>query len=84
MSAEESKALMHRFSEGWNRGDMEALNRVIDETVDADFVNHSAANPEEGRGPEGVKGVFGAFREAFPDGRTTIEAMVAEGATVVT
>ena len=83
MSSEESKALMHRFIEGWNSGDMETLNSVIDETVDANFVNHSAANPEEGRGPDGVKAVFGAFREAFPDGRTTIEAMVAEGDTVV-
>jgi steroid delta-isomerase-like uncharacterized protein len=83
MSSEESKALMHRFIEGWNSGDLETLNSVIDETVDANFVNHSAANPEEARGPDGVKAVFGAFREAFPDGRTTIETMVAEGDTVV-
>ena len=84
MSAEESKRLMHRFIEEWNKGDMETLNRVIDDTVDANFVNHSATNPEEGRGPQGVKRVFGAFRAAFPDGRTTIEDVIAEGDTVVT
>lgn len=83
MPAEESKALMYRFIEEWNKGDTESLNRVIDDTVDADFVNHSATNPEEGRGPEGVKRVFGAFRAAFPDGRTTIEDVVAEGDTIV-
>ncbi len=63
---------------------MEALNSLIDETVDTNFVNHSAANPEEGRGPEDVKRLFAAFRAAFPDGRTTIEDAVAEGDTVVT
>ncbi len=51
MSAEASKALMHRFMEEWNKGDIEALNRIIDETVDSTFVNHSATNPEERRGP---------------------------------
>lgn len=84
MLAEDGKALMRRFIHEWNKGDLEALNRVIDETVDANFVNHSAANPEEGRGPQGVKAVFGAFRVAFPDGQTTMEDMVAEGETVVT
>lgn len=84
MTAEESKAIMRRFIDEWNKGDVEALNRFIDVSVDANFVNHSAADPDEARGPEGVKKAFGAFRAAFPDGRTTIEDLVAEGATVVT
>lgn len=84
MPTEENKALMRHFIDEWNKKDTEALNRVVDETVDANFVNHSAANPEEERGPEAVKAVFGAFRAAFPDGRTTIDDMVAEGDTVVT
>ena len=84
MPAEENKVLMRRFIDGWNKGDMAALNRVIDETVDASFINHSAATPEDARGPDGVKNVFGSFRAAFPDGRTTIEDMVAEGDMVVT
>ena len=84
MSAEENKALMRRFIEEWNKGDMEALDALIDETVDVNFVNHDAASPDEGRGAEGVKKMFGAFRAAFPDGRTTIEDTVAEGDTVVT
>lgn len=76
------KALVRRFIDEWNMGDTEALNRIIEETVDVNFVNHSAANADESRGPESVKKVFGAFRAAFPDGRTTIEDMVAEGGTV--
>ena len=60
------------------------MERVIDETVDPDFVNHSAATPEDAHGPDGVKNVFDSFRVAFPDGRTTIEDTVAEGDTVVT
>lgn len=84
MSAEEGMALMRDFIDEWNKGDMQALDKIVEETVDPNFVNHSAANAEEARGPEGVKKVFGAFRAAFPDGRTTIEDLVAEGNTVVT
>lgn len=84
MSTDEGKALMRRFIDEWNKGDTEALNRIIEEMVDADFVNHSAANADESRGPESVMKVFGAFRAAFPYGLTTIEAMVAEGDKVVT
>jgi steroid delta-isomerase-like uncharacterized protein len=83
MSGEEGKDLMRYFIDEWNKGDTEALNRVIDATVDPAFVNHSAA-PEDARGPDGVKNVFGAFRAAFPDGHTTIEDTFAEGDTVVT
>jgi steroid delta-isomerase-like uncharacterized protein len=76
--------LMRHFFDEWNKGDMDALNDVIEETVDPDFVNHSAANLEDAGGPEGVKNMFCSFRVAFPDGRTTIEDIVAEGDTVVT
>ncbi len=78
----QSKVLVHRFIGRWNKADMEALNRVIDQTVDENFVNHSAASLEESRCPEDVKRVFGAIRAAFPDGRTTIDDVVAEGDTV--
>ena len=84
MSAEGCRALMRDFIDEWNKGDMQALDKIVEETVDPNFVNHSAANVEEARGPEGVKKVFGSFRAAFPDGRTTIEDLVAEGNTVVT
>jgi hypothetical protein len=44
---------------------MEALHDVIEETVDPDFVNHSAATFEDTRGQDGVKNVFGSFRAEF-------------------
>jgi steroid delta-isomerase-like uncharacterized protein len=84
MSVDDNKRLMHDFIDEWNKGDTEALDRLIDEIVHPDFVNHNSASAEEARGPEGVKKMFAEFREAFPDGRTTIEAVVAEGDTVVT
>src|SRR5215212_11322550 len=84
MSGEEGKELMHYFIDEWNKGDMEALHNVIEETVDPDFVHHSAATFEDTRGQDGVKNVFGSFRAAFRDGRTTIEDIVAEGDMVVT
>ena len=84
MSGEEGKNLMRYFIDEWNKGDVEALNDVIEETVDPDFVNHSAATLEDAWGQDGVKNVFGSFRSAFPDGRTTIEDLVAEGDKVVT
>jgi hypothetical protein len=58
MSGEEGKYLMRHFFDEWNKGDMDALNDIIEETVDSDFVNHSAVNIEGARGPEGVKNVF--------------------------
>jgi steroid delta-isomerase-like uncharacterized protein len=84
MSGEEGKELMRYFMDEWNKGDMEGLHDVIEETVDPNFVNHSAATLEHARGQDGVKNVFGSFRAAFPDGRTTIEDIVAEGDKVVT
>jgi predicted ester cyclase len=84
VSAEENKQLMRRFIEEWNKGDTQAPDVLIEETVDSDFVNHDAVGPGEGRGPEGVKKMFGAFRVAFPDGRTTIEDAISEGDTLVT
>lgn len=84
MSADDSKRLMRDFIDEWNKGDTEALNRLIDEIVHPDFVNHNSASAEEARGPEGVKKMFAEFREAFPDGLTTIEDVVAEGDKVVT
>ena len=65
MSGEEGKELMRYFIDGWNKGDMEALHDVIEETVDPDFVNHNAATFEDTRGQDGVKNVFGSFRAEF-------------------
>jgi steroid delta-isomerase-like uncharacterized protein len=78
--SEENKALVRRFfEEVWNKGNMS----VIDEIIDSDFVQHDPAEPEEMRGPEGVRQFVQTNRSAFPDFRITVEDQVAEGDKVV-
>ena len=80
MSAEESKAIMHRFWEVWEQGDIDRL----DELLAPDYVNHTLAAPDLPSGPEGVKEVVSMFRSGMPDLRVVIEDMIAEGDRVAT
>ncbi len=80
MSAEENKALMHRFVEAVQNQHNLAL---LDDLLAPTFVNHSAP-PGLPADREGVRQLFTLFRAAFPDGRMTIEQMVAEGDKVAT
>jgi steroid delta-isomerase-like uncharacterized protein len=57
----------------FNKGNM----AVADEIVSPEYIYHSTTG--EIKGPEGVKQMVAAFRKAFPDGRFTIDDMVAEG-----
>ena len=80
MSAEESKAIMSRFWEVWEQGDIDSL----DELLAPDYVNHTLAAPDLPPGPEGVKEVVSMFRSGIPDLRVVIEDMIAEGDRVAT
>jgi steroid delta-isomerase-like uncharacterized protein len=72
--SEESKALVGRFvEEAFNRGNL----GVADEVYASGFVSHEPAGRVE-RTPEYVKGFVRAYRDAFPDGRTTVEAVISE------
>lgn len=77
--AEQAKDVIRRFVE-------EVQNQknwdVYDELNDPDFFNHSA--PPEMASREGSKVYLGAFLNAFPDCRFTIDDMIAEGDQVVT
>ncbi len=76
MSAEENKALVHRFyDEFLNAGNLD----IADELIAPDCVFYMGGNLEPIRGPEGYKRTLAMFRTAFPDIRWTIEDMVAEG-----
>jgi predicted ester cyclase len=80
MSVEENKALVRRFYEEIDKGNLEAM----DELVAEDYVDHSPPPfPGLGQGREGVKQAFKIFWEATP-GYHTIEDQIAEGDKVVT
>lgn len=51
MSAEESKAVVHRFWDVWEEGNME----LLDELLALGYINHNLATPDLPRGPEGSK-----------------------------
>ena len=80
MTTEENKAVVRRWWE-------ESINRknlaVIDELFAHNFVGHLPGMPEPLRGPEGEKQLDTMFSTAFPDGKLTIEDMIAEGDRVM-
>jgi steroid delta-isomerase-like uncharacterized protein len=80
MSAEESKATMHRYLGVFEQGNID----VLDELLAPDYINHTPATPDLPTGPEGVKGVVSMFRSAMPDLRVVVEDMIAEGDKVAT
>jgi len=80
MTADENRALVRRFYEEIDRGNVDA----IDELVAEDYLDHSPPPfPGLRTGREGLKQAFKIFWEATP-GRHEIEDQVAEGDKVVT
>jgi steroid delta-isomerase-like uncharacterized protein len=78
--SERNKAVVRRFiEEVQNKKDF----AVFDELNDPEFVNLSAP-PGVPADREGGKMFLGAFVNAFPDSRVTIDDMIAEGDRVVT
>ena len=73
-----NKALIHRYAEIWNTGNLE----IADEIISPDFTGHFPGLMEF-QGIQGFNERFMAMRTAFPDGRYTLEEMIAEGDTVV-
>jgi steroid delta-isomerase-like uncharacterized protein len=79
MGAEESKMLARRYmTEIWDKGNMDA----VDELLAPSYIDH---NPPPGlpADREGLKQSVTLFRTAFPDLKSTIEDLVAEGDKVV-
>ncbi|WP_441245582.1 ester cyclase [Kitasatospora sp. McL0602] len=79
MSTEENKALVRRFYEEIDKGNLE----VLDELVAEDYLDHSPPPFPFPPGREGLKQAFRLFWEATP-GRHQIEDQLAEGDKVVT
>jgi len=80
MSAETNKALVRRFYEEIDKGNLEALDELVAEA----YVDHSPPPiPGLVAGREGLKQAFKVFWEATP-GYHRIEDQIAEGDKVVT
>lgn len=80
MSLEENKAIMRRFYEEIDYGNLAAM----DELVAEDYINHDPPPfPGLAPGRAGLKQAFQLFQEATP-GYHRIEQMIAEGDKVVT
>ncbi|MDQ3687005.1 MAG: ester cyclase [Acidobacteriota bacterium] len=80
MSAEENKAIVRRFYEEIDKGNLEAM----DELVAENYVDHNPPPfPGLATGLEGLKQAFKIFWEATP-GYHQIEEQIAEGDKVVT
>jgi predicted ester cyclase len=80
MSAEENKAIVRRFYEEIDKGNI----AVLDELVAEDYIDHNPAPfPGFAPGRQGLKQAFRLFWEATP-GYHRIEDQIAEGDKVVT
>ena len=80
MSAEANKALVRRFYEEIDNGNLD----VLDELVAPDYLDHNPPPfPGLHAGLDGLKQAFKIFREATP-GHHQIEDQIAEGDKVVT
>ena len=78
--AEQNKALVRRFYEEIDKGNI----GVLDELVAEDYIDHNPPPfPDLASGREGLKQVFTIFQHATP-GYHHIEDQVAEGDRVVT
>ena len=78
MSTEDNKAQVRRgYEEGFHQRNL----AVFDELMASDYVWHIASTTLHGREP--AKQLISRFLTAFPDGRYTIEDMIAEGDRVV-
>jgi steroid delta-isomerase-like uncharacterized protein len=78
MSTEDNKAQVRRgYEEGFHQRNL----AVFDELMASDYVWHIASTTVQGREP--AKQLISRFLTAFPDGRYTIEDMIAEGDRVV-
>jgi steroid delta-isomerase-like uncharacterized protein len=79
MSTEENKALVRRFFEAFNAGDLDGVAAVFAPNA----VVHNSGAPDP-LNLEGFKQLAAVFLAAFPDGKHSIDDMIVEGDKVVT
>jgi len=74
MSAEENKAVIHRFLEAGNKKDMEMVCESLDQQGTFPILTRFGFDPKF----ENYRNFLISFNAALPDGHLTIEEMVAE------
>jgi steroid delta-isomerase-like uncharacterized protein len=79
MSTEQNKAVVRRFFEAFDVGDLDSAAAVFAPNV----VVHNSGAPDP-LNLEGFRQLGGVFLTAFPTGKHTIEDMIGEGDKVVT
>jgi steroid delta-isomerase-like uncharacterized protein len=77
-----NKAMLSRFHEAVNSGDLAVIAKMIDEVVDPDLLFHSPA-PMDVTGVRALEHVWTALLRAFPDIHVAVEDVIAEGDKVV-
>lgn len=80
MSIEENKALVLRWFEETDRGNL----GIIDELLSVDYVDHNPPLPGLPAGREGIRQAVLMLRAAFPDAVHTIDSQTAVGDKVMT
>jgi predicted ester cyclase len=80
MSIEENKAIVLRWFEETDRGNL----AIIDELLPADYVDHNPPLPGLPAGREGVRQSVLMLSAAFPDAVHVIDEQTAEGDKVMT
>jgi len=77
---EQNKALVRRWSEElWGRGALD----VADSIISPDYVRHDPGDPFPAKGPGDVKRIVTMLRGMLPDLHIEVDAIIAEGDTVV-
>src|SRR4026207_1388670 len=79
MSTEENKAVVHRFFEAFNAGDLDGVEAVFAPNA----VVHNSGAPDP-LNLEGFRQLAAVFLAAFPGGQHSIDDIVVEGDKVVT
>src|SRR5262245_2472628 len=79
MSTDANKAIIHRFFEAFNAGELDDVAALCAPNV----VVHNSGAPDP-LSLDGFRQLAGAFLAAFPGGEHTIEDMIGEGDKVVT
>jgi predicted ester cyclase len=80
MTSTQNKQLVEEFiSALFNNGDLTAVDRYLD----PEFINHDPPLPGSPDGPEGMRQAAELFRQAFPDWRSDVQHVIAEGDLLV-